>query len=1046
MIARFICNYRFILLSVGVLFIAGLGALKSLPRMEDPRVINRFATFLVAFPGATAERVEALVTRKLENKLKEVAEIALIVSDSRPNGAVVTIELDDAINNPEPVFSVIRDKVKDIAADFPAEVLPPKFEDQAFAALTWIGALQWRGAGEPDLNLLARYSHELENRLRNLMGTEYVETFGLPEEEIIVDVDPVKLTSMGLNLQDVARAVEGADAKVAAGQLEHARYHWQIEVAGKLDTVDRIQYIPLAISSDRHYAGFITRLGDVASVHRGLKEPQPEQAIIYGKQAVVVGARMQPTIRVDRWTLTVEDLIENFRHELPENIIIDPLFNQTQYTETRLHDLVMSIAVGFIVVIVVLLLTLGLASAIVVALSLPLTVAFTLFCMQLHGLEIHQISVTGLVVALGIVVDNAIVFSDAISRYRAEGLSVKSAVSKALYHYWVPLGGSTITTILAFMPVVLMPGPVGEFVGPLALTVIYSLVGSYLISHTIVVGLAGRFSAAPKSSTSMWYDTGVYSRTVKYGFINSMRWSLAHPKTLCALIVMLAAVGFASAQLLTESFFPPADRNMFHIEVYNYPGSSLKDTRELTERISSAVFNHENLAAEDITSLHWFIGNSAPKFYYNMSSGNDGMPHYAQAMVTTTDFRAANRLIPVLQEKLDKYFTQAQIFVRKLEQGPPYDAPVELRLFGENLHTLRDIGEQLRAFLASTPYVLHTKSTLSPATPKITVQINEAKASLAGLSPREVAQQLGSALTGEIRGAVLEDTQEIPVRVRVPTEDRASLETIFAHSLGSAQLTSTQDIADLSLTIDNLGDYKVVPSRSNISRRNGVRINTVQAFIDSSVLPSTVLQSLESTLSAENFMLPPGYRMEIAGESAERDESVKELETYVSVIVALLVIVLVLSFNSFRLAGLLFIVAAFSACMGIFCVFLAQFSFGFIVIFALMGLMGLAINGAIVILSELRKSDCACRGNKTAIIEGVSSCSRHILSTTLTTVGGFMPLILGGGTFWPPFAIAIAGGTLFTTLLSLYFVPSAFFLMARKQKFEPNDQEIYDVP
>jgi multidrug efflux pump len=1030
LIANAICNSRYILLLVALLLVAGLGALKSLPRMEDPRVVNRFATLIVAFPGATAERVEALVSRRLEDKLREIDEIALITSDSRPGRAIVTIELDDAITQPEPIFSMIRDKVNDVVPELPSAVLPPLFEDQAFAALTWMGALQWQGQGPADLKLLTRYARELESQIRGVNGTEYVEVFGAQEEEILLEVSPSKLTSLGLNIQQVAAAIAGADAKVAAGQLEHASYHWQLEVSGELDSEDRIRQIPLVAGSEKYSSGFLTRVGDVAKVNRAIKDPPDEVSIIHGKQGVVVGARMQPTIRVDEWTQSVERLLANFTHQLPNNISVEPIFSQSHYTDNRLRELMANIAIGFVVVIIVLLFTLGLRAALIVALSLPLTVAFTLFCMQVHGLEVHQISVTGLVVALGIVVDNAIVFSDAISRYRREGLTAKAAVSKALNHFWIPLAGSTITTILAFMPVVLMPGPVGEFVGPLALTVIYSLVGSYIISHTIVAGLASHLLPSNDDAAKAWYNRKLHVPRLATGFTNSLKWSLARPKTLCTGVLLLAGMGLFSSQWLTESFFPPADRDMFHIEVYNWPGSSIRATRELTQLISQQVTSEQG-----IESLHWFIGNSSPRFYYNLPSGNDGMAHYAQAMVTTTDFRAANRLIPKLQKQLDLHFTQAQIIVRKLEQGPPYDAPVELRLYGENLDTLKSLGNQLRAMLSATAHVLHTRSTLSPAIPKIVLQINEDKAALSGVTLREAAQQIESALVGEIQGSLLEGTEEIPIRVRIPTQDRAHLENIFARTFTSGEQASSEQSKDLSVTLNALASYQVQPSRSNISRRNGERINTIQAFIDDSVLPDTVLQALNTKLALSNFQLPSGYRMEIAGESAERDASVGELETYVAVIVVLLVVVLVASFNSFRLSALIVVVALLSACMGILCVFLAQYSFGFIVIFALMGLMGLAINSAIVITAELRKNELACAGDETAIRNGVVKCSRHIVSTTLTTVGGFMPLVLDNGTFWPPFAVAIAGGTLLTSVLSLYFVPVVFLLMSTKRKF-----------
>jgi multidrug efflux pump subunit AcrB len=579
------------------------------------------------------------------------------------------------------------------------------------------------------------------------------------------------------------------------------------------------------------------------------------------------------------------------------------------------------------------------------------------------------------------------------------------------------------------MPIVLMPGPGGEFVGAIAVTVIFSLVGSYIISHTIVAGLGGRFIKAQGDSAYHWYEHGIEMPRVSAAFGRTLRWSIGNPVKSILGVLLFSALGFAAGSTLTEQFFPLADRDMFDIEVFNDAQSSIDATRDLVQRIDEVVARQPG-----ISEVQWFIGNSAPSFYYNLMQNKDGMPQYAQAMVTAGNFRDADRAIITLQKQLDEEFPQAQILVHKLGQGPPVNAALELRIYGPNLDTLKQLGDEVRRILSGLPNVLHTRVTQDVAKPKIWVDIREEEAQLAGLRLNDIAAQLQNTLTGEISGSVVESTEELPVRLRV-TDDQRGL----YRNLASTQLVSASSSEEATLTnipLSALGDLRLAPSRSNIARRNGQRINTVEAFVTTSVLPETVLNAFRQEVAAGKLQLPAGYTLEVGGESAERDQSVGDLLAYVGVIFTLLVVCVVLTFNSFRLSAIVFMVAIQSAAMGMLSVFIAGYPFGFIIIIGLMGLMGLAINAAIVILAELKASPSACEGDESAIYAAVMTCTRHIVSTTITTVGGFLPLVLGSGNFWPPFAVAIAGGTLLTTLLSFYFVPVAFKLATRRRPLE----------
>ncbi|MEZ9885140.1 efflux RND transporter permease subunit [Vibrio splendidus] len=1018
-----ISNTRLLILMTALLMVSGISAFMTLPRAEDPVIINRYANITTSFPGASAERVETLVTEVIENKLRELSEVKLVSSTSRPGVSIVTLELNDTITEPEPVWSQARDKLSDIESILPAGSHSPDLDSDHTYAFTTIASLTWSGSGEPDRLTLGRYAKELAKRLRTLSGTEFVDEYGMPQEEIQISLRTADAAALGRSSANIAESLEGADAKNSAGELVSAYSRFGLEIKSELDSIERIKQVPIATDSKGH----IIRMEDIASVRRGEKTPQDQIAIIDGEPGVIVAARMHPDLRVDNWTSRANALIGKFEQELPSNVKVTVLFNQQGYTETRLDDLGKSLMIGFGLILIVLFVTLGVRAAILVAISLPLTSLLTLSIMKITGVPINQMSVTGLIVALGIMVDNAVVMVDTIQAYRLKGQQRAEATMNALKHLWVPLLGSTLTTVLAFAPIILMPGASGEFVGGIAITVSFSLIGSYIISHTLIAGLATKLlpkqlSDVDKKGQHHWYMTGLRIPALTRWFSSSVRFGVTHPIITIALVLLVPFTGYWSMSQLTEQFFPPSDRDMFEIQVYMPPQASIYATKNTSEKIDDIIHRYP-----EVERIDWLVGANFPSFYYNLQARQNNAPYFSQAMVKTENFDQANALIPQLQKVLDEEVPEAQILVRKLNQGPPFTAPVELRVYGENLDTLKAIGEDVRLILAGVPHVTHTRETLQPGTPKVWLKVDEDTAKLNGISLNQFAGMLQTTLTGRESGSVIEGSESVPIRVRVADEARENL----AH-LSNIRLPISSDVYSTGINVSTLAELELTTSRGAITRRNGQRVNTIEGYIEAGVLPQTVLNEFQKRL--ENYQMPSGYTIGFGGESAERDNSVNSLISNVAVVVVLMVLVVVMSFNSFRMSSIIFMVAGLAGGLGLLSVWTFGYPFGFTVIIAMLGIAGLAINAAIVILTELKLDKEASSGNVDAVVEAVMSCTRHISSTTITTVGGFMPLIIAGGGFWPPFAVAIVGGTVLTTLISFYFVPVVYHLMTRNQR------------
>ena len=465
---------RLVALIILVLVSAGLSSFLSLGRQEDPTITNLFATVTTQFPGADPERVEALVTAEIEEELRKIAEVDEISSVSRSGVSVVSVELLETLDEAtiEQVWAEARDAVEDARQTFPAGVLPPDFDAEGISAYSAVIAV---AADSPDfpVTLLSRHAEALGDRLRAIPATRAVEYFGQPDEEVLVSVDMDRAAALGLSAAEISQRIAEADGKVQSGRLQ-SDVDLTINISGEIETLDRIRSIVLRESAE----GAVVQLGDIASVDRGARNPQSSIAFANGKPAVLVGVLAQDGVQIDRWTGFLREELAAGVPSVPLGVQEVLLFDQSQYTTDRLTEVGINMAIGVALVVAVLFITLGVRAAAIVALVLPVVSLATLATMNMIGLPIHQMSVTGLIVALGLLVDAAIVMTDEIRRRLQDGMARIAAVQDAVRRLAAPLLASTVTTALAFTPMILLPGPAGDFVGAIAIAVVLMLVWS----------------------------------------------------------------------------------------------------------------------------------------------------------------------------------------------------------------------------------------------------------------------------------------------------------------------------------------------------------------------------------------------------------------------------------------------------------------------------------------------------------------------------------------------------------------------------------------
>ena len=1020
-----------------MLLVWGFVSFQSLPRQEDPELISRIAVVQTAYPGANAERVEALVTEVIEAELSELEEIDVISSDSRIGFSSITVELKDSIVDAQPVWSKVRDEIADAAVNLPTGTSEPELDEAFVKAYTMIASLTWQRPTDPNYAILRRYGEELALRLRGIGGTEEVELFGDPSEEIIVEIDAPSITAVGLSPQDLANRIQTSDAKISAGQLRSPDQTLAIEVEGELETLEQIRQVPIQTAG-----GQFTRLSDIARVSRGVRQPLTDLALISGKPAVVAGVMMESRMRIDNWAEEVRQILTDFETLLPEGISLDLVFDQSTYVEERINTLIGNLLIGALLVVAVTLFTMGWRAAFIVGTALPLTSLAVFGWMAAFGVPIHQMSVTGLIIALGLLIDNAIIAVDEIQMELQHGHRPIDAVAKTVNYLKVPLFASTVTTVMTFLPIYLLPGAGGEFVGTIALGVIMALISSLALSLTVISALAARMLADTRSKAQnlrnhnqtgpvksmqrfllrpgSWWADGFSSPRLARPYRKTLRWTMQRPLFAIALSLTFPLIGFIASSTLEQQFFPSGDRDQLQVEVEFASQTAIGQTRVQMLQARQLILENPN-----VDEVHWFIGESAPKFYYNFTGNRRNQAQYAQAMLQLNTNQNIASIIQTLQAELDVAFPAARVLVKQLEQGPPFDAPIELRLYGPNISELRRLGVEARQILINIPDVVYVRDDLTEAVPKLGLTIDEEQAQQAGLNNTAIAQQLEAYLEGSVGGSILEATENLPVRVRVANSDRADLSQIASLDLQGA---------DNRASTDALGEFTLIPELAKIARRNEQRVNIVQGFITAGVLPSVVQQAFEERLAEANFELPAGYWYEFGGEKAEQSQAQGNLMLYVPVLALVMVIALVLSLGSFRQAGIVAVVGLGSVGMALFSLKVFGSVMGFMAIVGSMGLVGIAINDTVIVLSALNEDGRPQQGDRRAIAEVVNRATRHVITTTITTIAGFVPLIISGGLFWRPLAIAIAGGITGASMMALYFVPAAYSLIYRRKR------------
>ncbi len=992
----------------------GCAALMMLPRQEDPVLTWRLANVVTRLPGASVERMESLITDVLERYVEEVDEVEHIYSVSRAGLSLLQIELSDEVTEAEPVWQKVRHKLAQAAIELPPGVIGPDLDDEIMGTFAQLIALTGDASSYRQLK---DHAQRLEDRLRYLPMTASTTLFGVQPEVIQVELDPLKLAAYDLSFPQIATAVRNRNTRRPAGRLRINQNELLVEASGEFKTDAQLRQMVLTVTPE----GRTLRLGDVGKIVRTTRQPSEPLARLNGKRAVVVGVRARQNLRIDSFGKQVDQVVQQFQTTLPEGVECVAFHDLARYTRQRASQLSWTLLLSVTFVFLSTAFFMGWRGATVVTTAIPITGLIVLVLFSALGIPLNQMSVMAIIMAFGLLVDDAIVVTEQIHRRASEGVPVKVAAAEEPYRLTVPLVVTTLTTIAAFLPIYLLPGGVGEFVRAIPVSLAVCLLTALLVAVSVMPWLCTLLIAdEPQTTGSQRIGQSFASRLS--GFVQAryrrlLDRALARPAlTLLLVVAILSSLG-ALGLTLRRDFFSPVQRDQFVVDVFAPQGSALSYTSELVGRIEDVLAGQK-----EVVSTASFIGRNAPLIFYNLESQETYANHFAQLVVNVGDWRHTARVAQIVQNKLQSTIEDAECCVHILEHGAPFVAPFEIRISGPSVATLRELGRRAEEPLSSTPGVRNVRTNYGSDVLKLVAEVNEPVARRIGIDQGTVADELRYRLDGLVAGYMQEGDERIDILLRFPEEERkdvTDLGAIYFKPSPTAGLIPFSTVATL------VSQWEP----SSIYRRDGQRTLSVLAYPKFGLTPAEVSRHFTPWLAALEKRLPPGYTIELGGENEQRHEAESNLLANAVYAIFPILLLLMGEFRSFRLTAMILALIPLSLGGAMLGLFLTGWPLNFMAMMGMMMLIGVVVNDALILVDGFEKRRHAGENVHQLVMEGTLERSRHVVITTVTTLAGFLPLALSPSLLWPPLAIVIIGGLALATLVTLIGIPAAYVVL-----------------
>ena len=1013
----FIDRPRILILTLVFILLAGASSYISIPRQENPELAQRWASIIVIDPGASASRIETQVITKLESALQEIIEIERLDANIQAGSAQMLIELEDYVTFDliEQTWSEILDKIALVEPILPKTTSVELIRSSG-PPISVLYALTWKGQGEAPIILMARLGDELRRKLAFVDNTERTGLFGIANEEVLVEIDTNKLALLNLSLAQVSQALAKYDSKKPLGKSSDANNEILLKIKENLVNVSQIKDLPIQVID-----GYgVVRLQDIASVKKKPFTPIEDIALSNGKRTVLVEAKAAFGQRIDLYVGQADKVADEFREVLPDEIALENIYSESFYTKKMLDTLTRSIIYAIILVLLLSFFLLGLRAALIVSAILPFTISLVLLGCRILEMPLHQTSITGIIIALGLLIDNGIIVVEDYKHRRSVGLQPREAINKTISQLVIPLLAATFTTVFAFLPIATGDGASTEFVGGMAVTVILAITSSLFLALTIVPVMMAYLERVKFFNKISFNKNGYSNKKLLEKYRALLLWAYSKPRRAMGIALFLPFLGFFLFSSIPQDFFPAQDRNMFRVSVELPINSTAEETERSVHEIRKQI-----LKTGVVESDVWFIGRRLPRILYNVVAGDSavGSNHIAEGVYFASSYKDMMNILPNLAKNLSQSNPDIEVRADKFYSGPPVFAAIDYYITGDDPELLQALGEKLELIISKAPNISSTNATLSSYETNIEIDFNNSNMALSSKQMEAILLELAVANNGIVVGSMLDGNKDLPIRMKSSNGINSSIENIGMLTLAGPASVDY---------VENFGKTSLTRTSEFIERTNGEKKNSVQGQIWTGNLASGVEAAIKDEIETFKLSLPAGYSLESDGEADTAAESQGQIISSAAIFFVLIVIGLVAALNSFKQAGIILSVAILCIGLSFVGLVIGQQNYGFIATVGAIGLAGLAINDSIVVLSHIKEEAENNGLNKAELVEVVIRSTRHVLTTSATTIGGFLPLLFAS-MFFRPLAWGMVVGVIGSSIIAVFYIPAMFIYLKKIQ-------------
>jgi len=1013
---------RITYLILAMVLIMGIVGYQSLSRDAMPPFTIRVASIVTSFPGAGPERVEKLITDKIEKVVQEIPELKTVSSESRTGLSIVSAQLVPSIakDDLQPVWDKIRRKVESIQGQLPQEAGIPDIKDDNVGVVYGI-MLGLTGDGY-SMRELKDVADDIRDELIKIDDASEVNISGTQEERVYLEFDNARLADIGLASGKLQSIISATNIVFSGGDVRLDGEKIVLEPTGNYQDIDDIKNTIIPVGNDNE----TLRLGDIANVVRTYKKPIQNLVRINGEQGLTISTALKKGANLTRLGEVIDEKVAMYQNTFPLGLELKRIASQDTYVNEKVSGFISNVLQSVGIVMLVMLFFLGFRTGMVVASLIPLALVMTLLLMDLAGVGLNQVTLAALIMALGLLVDNAIVISESMMVKMENGMEAKKAGIESSRELMIPLLISSLTTSAAFLAFFLAENTMGEMMGPLFVVISMALLSSWLMAMTIVVMLGVTFiKVKNKNEEAADRKRSIFEYLADYYSVG-LRWSLKNPiKFLFSILGMLIG-SLMLFPTLPFIFFPDSDRNMVTMNL-NYPlGTEVEKTFEAVAQIED--FINENLLVPDdsvsvgVTGFASFVGQGPASYDlgYQPGEANSG---YAHLLINTSRFEANADVVKQLDDFTFNSFPDAEVSVGPLAGGGGGGADMEVRIFGDSPDELFRIADEIKIGMSNINGTKNIQDSWGPKIKKLVIDIDPDKANRAGVTNQDIAISLKTSLNGYNAGSYRSGDDNIPITMG--NDKGQEMKVMELNGLNIFSQSTGKNIPLIQVA-DIVPDWQY----AKILRRNLQRTLSVKCDAKEGFTPAEVQVELTKFLEEASKEWGEGYSYTLGGESEQSAEALGAVAAKLPLAFFIILLLLMIQFSSFRKTLIVLLSIPLGIIGVIIGLVLFRSSFGFMAFLGVISLAGIVINNAIVLIDRIKiEEDEFGRTPFQAITEAAKQRFRPILLTTFTTTLGLIPLYLGGGAMWEPMAIAIMVGLLFATIITLLFVPVLYKLM-----------------